>query len=358
MCLPCHYNTLGNDLHMKVLITGGTGFVGSHTVAAVHRAGHEIRLFVRSRSRVEPALRPHDVALGAIECFDGDVNDVGSVRRALDGCDAVIHAGSAYAYGIPFWKASQLMTTNVDGTAHVLQEAHARGLDPIVHVSSIFGIVQPRSTELTEEAPVAAPPEPYGKSKARSERIARDLQEAGAPVVITYPGAVWGPNDPYFGETALLASSILKGQMRFVVNGRLPSSDVREVAQLHAAVLTPGLGPRRYLVPSHSPSLVDIIALIAAATAREIRTTVLPTQPVLASLWLMGLIQKVSPFRMPLHYSAVWLLSCANAYGPSRAEADFGILPRPLEETVRDTLSWLSGTGKVSNRLLGRIGHA
>ena len=80
---------------MRVLVTGGTGFVGSHTVAALIAAGHEVRLLVRSPDRIAPALRP----LGVTERLDhlvGDVTDPSSVARALEDCDAVVHAASVY----------------------------------------------------------------------------------------------------------------------------------------------------------------------------------------------------------------------------------------------------------------------
>src|SRR4029453_19500084 len=80
---------------MRVLITGGTGFVGSHTVAAVVRAGHDVRLLVRRPKRVDPALAPF--GLQAADIVTGDVLDAGSVEVAVDGCDAVIHAAPLYS---------------------------------------------------------------------------------------------------------------------------------------------------------------------------------------------------------------------------------------------------------------------
>jgi nucleoside-diphosphate-sugar epimerase len=77
-----------------------------------------------------------------------------------------------------------------------------------VHVSSYSALLPRRSERpLDGDSPVGAPPVPYAASKAASERIARDLQERGAPVAITYPGMVWGPQDPHLGETSQVAHS-------------------------------------------------------------------------------------------------------------------------------------------------------
>jgi len=80
---------------MRILVTGGTGFVGSHTIAALVRNGHEVKLLVRAPERIVPALE----LLGVKECpyVVGDVTDSEAVERAMEGCDAVVHAASVYS---------------------------------------------------------------------------------------------------------------------------------------------------------------------------------------------------------------------------------------------------------------------
>jgi uncharacterized protein YbjT (DUF2867 family) len=100
---------------------------------------------------------------------------------------------------------------------------------------------------LTPDSPAGHPPGPYLRSKTDAERVARRYQQAGAPVVITYPGGVYGPHDPYLGDGLRQLRNILKGRYPLVPSGGLPIVDVRDVAAVHAAVLEPGRGPRRYL---------------------------------------------------------------------------------------------------------------
>lgn len=338
---------------MRVLITGGTGFVGSHTVGAVLAARHQVRLLARRPERVSPALAAHGRSAAEVEVAVGDVTDKAATRRALDGCDAVIHAGSAYALALPVWRSGALMTTNVQGTANVLRAAADLGLDPIVHVSSSWALVQPKPAVLTEETTPDHPPDPYPRSKVGAEHVARELQERGAPVVITYPGGVWGPDDPYWGETCQFAESVLRGQLRVVPRGTAPFSDVREVARLHAAVLTPGSGPRRYLVPSHSPTMPEVIAAVAAAAGRSLPCTELPGAMVIASLLPLHWLQAVSPLRLPLPYAGPWYVTRRNVYGESRATREFGIQARPFTESVRDTIEWMRGTGRLPASLIG-----
>src|SRR5215204_478219 len=223
---------------MKVLVTGGTGFVGSHSVKALVDAGHDLRLLVRSPDRLAPALEPlgvHDV-----EHVVGDATDAESVRRAMDGCDAVVHAAAIFSYDARDARAMQRV--NARATDVVLGAARLGGLDPIVHVSSYLALLPPGGV-LDGDSPVGTPRGVYARSKAETERIARQLQDQGAPVVITYPGMVWGPHDPYLGESATFARSVLRGLVPVMPPGTLPIVDVREVAAAHAAILTPGRGP-------------------------------------------------------------------------------------------------------------------
>ena len=171
---------------MRVLVTGATGFVGSHTVGALVERGHDVRLFVRAPERVPIALetlgvsgRPYTV---------GDVTDPATVEAAMAGCDAVVHCGSAFSLNIR--DGDTVRRTNVVGTEIVIDTAHRLGLDPIVHVSSFSALLPPNGRVLTTQSPVGNPRGAYFRSKADSDRIARRYQEAGAPVVITYPGTV------------------------------------------------------------------------------------------------------------------------------------------------------------------------
>src|SRR5262249_23246163 len=126
---------------MFVLVTGGTGYVGSHTVAALTRAGHGARVLARSPDRIAAALEPFGVS--GVETSLGDVPDPVAVARALDGCDAVVHAASVFSMNPR--RAEEMRAVNVRGTDTVLGSAHRLGLDPIVHVSSELALLPPEN---------------------------------------------------------------------------------------------------------------------------------------------------------------------------------------------------------------------
>src|SRR5262245_31013584 len=195
---------------MRVLITGGTGFVGSHAVAAAVGAGHRVRLLVRRPERVAAALAPFGI--DEADTVAGDVLDPASVQAAVEGCDAAINAAAVYS--LDPGEAEKALATNARATEIVLEAAVAAGLDPIVHVSSYVALLPSRGV-LGPASPVGVGGPAYPRSKAESELIARRHQDEGAPVVTTYPGAVVGPHDPYFGDSAFMLAMILRNRTPF-----------------------------------------------------------------------------------------------------------------------------------------------
>jgi dihydroflavonol-4-reductase len=189
---------------LLVLVTGGTGYVGSHSIAALARAGHRIRVPARSPDGIGATLGP--LGVDGVETAIGDVTEPAAVEGALEGCEAVLHAASVFS--LDPRKAAEMRSVNVRGTDIVLGSAHRLGLDPIVHVSSELALLPPADGEvLTPDSPVGRPRWAYCRSKADSELVARRYQALGAPIVSVMPAAVWGPHDPRFGEGVTLAAN-------------------------------------------------------------------------------------------------------------------------------------------------------
>jgi nucleoside-diphosphate-sugar epimerase len=118
---------------VKVLVTGGTGFTGSHTVRALVAAGHEVRLLVRDAAKVQRVFEPHGLELA--DLVVGDMTDAAAVEKALSGCEGVVH--SAALVDLRRASARLVEATNARGVELVVGGAVQRGLPRIVYVSSL-----------------------------------------------------------------------------------------------------------------------------------------------------------------------------------------------------------------------------
>ena len=336
---------------MRVLITGGTGFVGCQTVAVVVAAGHQVRLLVRSPDRVAAALGP--LGAGAVESVAGNVMDSAAVERAMNGCDAVIHAASVYSFEQR--DSAAITATNVAGTGTVLGAAVRAGLDPIVYVSSFIALGGRAGATLAAGSPVGRPLGPYSESKAAAERVARRYQAEGAPVVITYPCGVYGPGDPYLGENTRSTISMLGGRWVLTAGGGFPVTDVRDLATLHAALLRPGLGPRRYIAPALNVSLAGMYGALRAVTGRALPTRHLPVRPLLPALRLLDVAKRVFGLDLPASFGAAYILSMHYRVDCTPAGRDLGVAARPLTETMADTVRWLLRQRHITPGMAGRL---
>lgn len=225
---------------MSVLVTGGSGFVGSHLVARLRAAGHGVRALARDRKRLSRALTPHEA--DAVEVVEGDVRDPSAVRRAVAGCAAVVHAANVYSLDVR--RRREMHDTNLSGTRLVLNAAVEAGCDPVVHVSSMTALLPAQRIAADDPAIGSNQRTAYIGSRVRAELIARSLQDEGAPVVTTYPGAAYGPHDPAAGEMVDVLGGMLGGMYALGMGGNpaFSISDVRWIADAHVGLLTAGHG--------------------------------------------------------------------------------------------------------------------
>jgi dihydroflavonol-4-reductase len=336
---------------MRVMVTGGTGFVGAHTVAELARAGHTLRLLVRAPERVRRALEP--LGVEEVDIVGGDVTDPAAVQRALDGCDAVVHAASVFSFDPRM--SGLIARTNVRGTDLVLGLGQRLGLDPIVHVSSFVALIGTERAVLAPDSPVTSPPGTYNRSKADSDRVARGYQETGAPVVIAYPGSVWGPYDPHFGESCQLVRNILRRFWTFAPAGMIPITDVRDLAKLHAAVLEPGRGPRRYMATAQNVPPRDVIRSVERVTGHRLPMIELPPWTLQGPARLADALQPRLPARLPVSGEALYIVGRCHRLDDGTTRRDFGLVPRDLDETVAETIRWMARTGQLPARLAGGL---
>jgi dihydroflavonol-4-reductase len=323
---------------MRVLVTGGTGFVGGWTAKAIADAGHSVRFLVRKPERLQTSV----AALG-VDTSDfavGDIKDRDSVRAALQGCDAVVHSAALVATD-PRQRA-EMLATNMEGARNVLGQAVQLGLDPVVHVSSFSALFHPNVETLTADLPVVGGTDGYGTSKAQVEIYARGLQDAGAPVNITYPGMVLGPPaGDQFGE----AGEGVKAALQIhTIPGRSAAwmvIDVRDVAALHAALLEPGRGPRRYMAGGHRVPVGELAMLLGEVADTPMVPVPVPDTVLRTAGTIMDFVGPYLPFDNPFTAAGMQYYTQMPESDDSPAERELGIKFHDARSTLADTVDAL-----------------
>ncbi|HKV98283.1 MAG TPA: NAD-dependent epimerase/dehydratase family protein [Vicinamibacterales bacterium] len=159
---------------MRVLVTGGTGFLGRAIVRAVADRGHEPVVFARQATRARLPGR----------AIDGDVRDRASFEAAARGVDAICHSAAL----VSLWRRdpSEFDKINVGGLENAIAIARALKLPRLVYTSSFLALPPPDRT-----TPIEA--NDYQRTKVAAHRVAMQARDAGAPIIVLYPGVIYGP---------------------------------------------------------------------------------------------------------------------------------------------------------------------
>ena len=314
----------------KTLVTGGSGFLGSHLVRALAARGDELRLLLRRGSNVD-----HLSGL-EFERASGDVLDRASVRAAMEGVGRAFHLAGRTSMRPR--DRDRVFELNVRGTRIVLEEALAAEVGRVVHTSSVAAIGPAnRGGTADEDQPFRAGGLgiAYVNSKHESEVEALRLAARGLAVVIVNPSFVLGPDDPN-GTSMGLVRRFLLGRIPAYVDGALNIVDVRDVAQGHLLADEKGESGERYILAGRNFTLDRLFADFARISGRDQVPVKLPGGPtalVVEAMTRAGLPMPVSPDE--LRSATQWW-----TYRNVKARRKLGFEPRPHEETLEDAVRW------------------
>jgi dihydroflavonol-4-reductase len=344
--LPDRPGKFNVEQNMRVMITGGTGFVGYHTTMALLEAGHKVSLLVRS---VDKMLNMYGEKRN-IRYTRGDICDAASVKKAMKGCDAVIHTAAMVSTNAS--DAERVYKSNVEGARTVIGSAIEAGMESIIHVSSVTALFDPTASVLNENSPPGTARNAYGRSKVACERYVRECQEQGAPVYITYPATVIGPDDPGMTEPHVGMQAYLTAFVPLMPTGN-QYVDVRDVAQVHLRLLEQQPGAGRYLVGGHYVKWPELATLLEEITGR--RLVKLPASGGFMRLAgrTLDRVRNHVALDVPVTEEAMDYATRWVPMDNALVEETLDLTFRPAKESMTDTIRWLYEAGHISKKHAG-----
>lgn len=329
---------------MHILVTGATGFIGSHITRLLVEQGERVRVLIRHTSPIDH--------LKSLKCEPvyGDLTTPESLQAAVRGCEALFHVAADYR----LWARNpqELYRTNVEGTRNLLCAAQEEGIRKIVYTSSVGVLgIPPDGSSGNEETPVSLDDMVghYKRSKfLAEEEVRRFVREEGLPVVIVNPSTPVGEGDIKPTPTGKMIVDFLNRRMPAYVHTGLNLIDVRDVAQGHLLALERGKPGERYILGNANLTLRDILALLGEITGLKPPQLRLPYSLAYAAgwvdTWFFGHLLGREP-HIPLE--GVRMAAKYMYFDSSKAVRELGLPQSPVREALVRAVEWFRAHGYV-----------
>jgi dihydroflavonol-4-reductase len=329
---------------MKVLVTGGCGFLGAALARALVERGHQVRVLDR------PGASRQGLAGIDPEVLAGDVRDPAQVRRAVRGCAWVFHTAAV----VGFWRRNnaQQRDVNVNGTRTVMEACLAEGVERVVHTSSVNALGFPADPAVwaDEDTPFNWARFEIGymdSKRAGDQQVLSLARTGGLPAVIVHPGTIFGPGPASNINANGYLIQIRRGRLPFYPVGGTNCVGLSDVVAGQLLAAERGRNGRRYILGGENllyRTLFHRIAVLVGGRAPR-----LPVPELLAT-GLGRVLEAVSHItgREPLLTpEMVRAAAVCNFYSSARAERELGYRPRPFAEALLETASFLRAQGLI-----------
>jgi dihydroflavonol-4-reductase len=323
-------------------VTGATGHVGNVLVRRLVELGRPVRAIV-------PLFESTTALDGmSVEVVTGDVRDASSLERALRGVNVAYHLAGMIT--ISGGRRRLLQEVNVAGTRNMVEACMAAGVRRLVYVSSVHALPEPRPGVPVRESRCFEPERllgDYARSKALASREVLAGAERGLDSVMVFPSGIIGPFDYRPSEMGQLLLDVSSGRMWAYVEGEYDFVDVRDVAGGLVSAADNGRGGEGYLLSGSRVTVSELMRLLGELAGVPGPRLRLPLGLARAAAVLAPLYYRLAR-RRPLFTSYSLKVLRSNCLMDSgKARRELGFLPRPLRETVRDTLAWFRSTGRL-----------
>lgn len=328
---------------MKTLVTGATGFLGSHVARQLAERGHEVRVLIRPSSDLR-ALE----GFSADRCV-GDLRDQGSLSRALEGVNRVFHVAADYR----LWSRNpqEIYESNVTGTRNLLEAATKAGVEKFVYTSTVATIAVPRKNGLPDESVKTSVEEMIGhykRSKFEAEQCAMRAAEAGLPIVIVNPTTPVGPGDWKPTPTGKIVLDFLNGRMPGYVDTGLNFVPVEDCAAGHLLAAERGRIGERYILGGRNLTLKQVLDMLAAITGRKSPRWKFPHAVAYMAACVDAAVSKISGREPQIPLEGVRMARHKMFVDVSKAPRELGYSHGPVEDALARAVRWYETNGYVA----------
>ena len=327
-----------------ILVTGGSGFLGSAVVRALTQRGCRVRLLVRSASPV--------ANFQGLDCetVNGDLTDEKSLGVALKGVRYLFHVAADYRLWVR--NPSVMLRVNVGGTRNLMRQALTAGVERIVYTSSVAALKVAGATAPVDETALLAPEEAIGTyklSKTLAEQAVREMTlQDRLPAIIVNPTTPIGPRDIRPTPTGRMLVDAARGKIPAFVDTGLNFAHVDDIAEGHVLAFERGRVGERYILGGQNLSLQELLAAVASLSGRRPPTIKLPRWP-LFPIALGAEALAVMTGKEPLLTTDALRMSRYRMFFTSaKAEQELGYRSRPYLDGVIDALAWFRKAGYLT----------
>jgi len=323
---------------MKVAVTGANGLVGVNLISRLLEQGNSVKALIHRKPCV---LSGFDV-----EIIEGDIMNDDLLTHLFSGVEVVFHAAAKISIGNTSYEA--LYKTNVEGTKKAFTIAKQQGVKTFIHFSSIHAMQQPdRSKPFSEACPLAIDsPFNYEKTKALAQQWLQNQKGNGMKVVILNPTAIIGPYDYKPSLVGEFLVKTVNHQLPGIIEGGYDWVDVRDVVQAAIAAIEKGEDGEHYILSGRWLSLEEVTQVMENVLDEKVKPFVFPmwlAKTGLPFLYLWAKATRSKPLYTSESLKILQLSSKTITFEKAKSTLDYS--PRPIEQTIKDTLEWFSENG-------------
>jgi len=338
---------------MITLVTGASGFLGSHVARQVAARGERVRVLLR------PGSQTRAIEGLAVERMAGDLRDAASLVRALEGVSRVYHLAADYR----LWARDpqEIYESNVTGTRNLLEAARRAGVERFIYTSTVATVAVPRAGSLPNEGSSAGLDEMIGhykRSKFLAEQEAQRAAADGMPVVIVNPTTPVGPGDWKPTPTGRILLDFLNGHMPGYVDTGLNVVAVEDAAAGHLLAAERGQVGQRYILGGRNMTLKEILDVLSGISGRPAPRLRLPHAVALFAGYADTLVSRLLS-RVPLiPLEGVRMARHKMFVDCSKAPRELGFTAGPVERALERAVRWYQENGYLIAHRAQRLARA